>query len=189
MSLFLLFLNFLYMGVLSFGGGYAVLPLISQQCVEINNWITMTEFSVLITISDITPGPISIDAAAFVGVLAAGIPGVVVATLGFMLPPFIISSVLYLVYKKYGELHFMKSILNVLKPAVVGLVAIAALKIIAESLWSSNDITLAGIDVFSALIAFVTFVVIRKWKTGVIPTILCCGVMGVLWELVSGWIA
>lgn len=185
MILLKVFLNFLYIGALAFGGGYAVLPLIQQQCVEANNWITMTEFSDLLTISQITPGPIAINSATFVGMQAAGIPGALLATLGFMLPPFLIVSLLYFLFRKYGKLNFVQDILSALKPAVVGLIAVAALNVLVESLWGENVVSLAGTDVFSAVLALATFFVVRKWKTGLIPTILCCGAVGVVWEVVS----
>lgn len=186
MSLLLsLFLNFCYVGLLSFGGGYAALPLIQQQCVEINGWLTMTEFSDLLTISQITPGPIAINAATFVGTTAAGIPGGIVATLGFLLPPFMIVSILFLLFRRYGDLQFMRDILAVLKPAVVGLIAVAAMNLLVEALWGGQAIALAATDAFSAVLALGAFFVVRKWKTGVIATILSCGALGLAWELLS----
>lgn len=180
-----LFLNFLYIGILSFGGGYAVLPLIQQQCVEANGWLTMTEFSDLLTISQITPGPIAINSATFVGMQAAGIPGALIATLGFMIPPFLVTSILYLVYRKFKQLDFMQDILSALKPAVVGLIGLAAVNVLTESIWGGSAIAIASTDVFAAVLALSAFFVLRKWKTGVIPTILACGAVGVIWELVS----
>ena len=184
MTIITLFLNFCYIGFLSFGGGYAALPLIQQQCVNGNHWLTMTEFSDLLTISQITPGPIAINAATFVGMKVAGIPGAVIASVGFMIPPFIIATILYFVFKKYGQLRIMQDILSALKPAVAGLIAHAALSLVIESFWGTS-ISLAGTDVFAAVLTLTTFFVVRKWKTGIITTILACGAVGVLWELVS----
>lgn len=190
MSLLLnLFLNFCYVGLLSFGGGYAALPLIQQQCIQVNGWLTMTEFSDVLTISQITPGPIAINAATFVGMKAAGVPGGIVATLGFLLPPFVIVSVLFLLFRRYGKLQFMQDILSVLKPAVVGLIAVAAMNVLVEAVWGGQAITLAATDAFSAVLALGAFFVVRKWKTGVIATILSCGVLGLAWELISSALA
>lgn len=180
-----LFLNFCYIGALSFGGGYAALPLIQQQCVEINGWLTMAEFSDLLTISQITPGPIAINSATFVGMQVGGILGGVVATLGFLVPPFLVVTLLFVLFKKYGKLQFMQDILSALKPAVVGLIAVAAINVLIDSLWGGGAVTLAGTDIFSAVLALTTFFVIRKWKTGIIVTILSCGAVGVVWELIS----
>lgn len=85
-----LFLSFLQIGMFSFGGGYAAMPLIQGQVVTTHGWLTMSEFTDLITISQITPGPIAVNSATFVGLKIAGIPGAVVATAGCILPSCII---------------------------------------------------------------------------------------------------
>lgn len=179
-----LFLRFLLIGVMAFGGGYAVLPLVQQQCVEITGWLTMGEYSDLLTISQITPGPIAIDAAAFVGMKVGGILGALVASFAFMLPPFIIVTILYLLFKKYGQLRFMQDVLSGLKPAVVGLIAVAAADVFVDALWGNAAIAFATTDWFTAVLALVAFVVLRKWKVSVIGTIAACGVVGIIQELV-----
>lgn len=175
---------FFLIGTLAFGGGYAVLPLIQQQCVEKAHWLTMTEFSDLLTLSQITPGPIAINAATFVGMKVGGLLGSVIASFAFLLPPFLIASLLYLAYRKFGKLDRVQDALNGLKPGVVGLISVAGLGIIVETVWGEGAVTLASADVFSAILILVTFFVMRKWKTGVISTILACGLVGVLREVV-----
>ena len=81
-----LFLSFFQIGLFSFGGGYAAMPLIQGQIVKIHGWMTMSEFTDLITISQMTPGPIAVNSATFVGLRVAGYVGAVVATLGCILP-------------------------------------------------------------------------------------------------------
>lgn len=174
-----LFLRFLLIGALAFGGGYAVLPLVQSQCVDVTGWLTMGEFSDLVTISQITPGPISIDAAAFVGMKTAGIPGALVASFAFMLPPFIIVTVLYILYKKYGQLKFTQDIMRALKPAVVGLIASASLGMIIEAVFP-GAVSLAGLDIFGAALFVAAFVILRVKRTPIIPTLLACGAFGVL---------
>lgn len=184
MIYFALFSRFMLIGVLAFGGGYAVLPLIVQQCVEISGWLTMSEYSDLLTISQITPGPIAIDAAAFVGMKVAGIPGALIASLGFMLPPFIIVTVLYLLFRRFGQLDFMQNILSGLKPAVVGLIAVAAIDVFVDALWGNTGVSFAATDWFAAVLALCAFFVLRKWKVSVIGTILVCGLIGVAQEAI-----
>ena len=184
MILFRLFVSFCIIGSLAFGGGYAALPLIQEQCVEINHWLSMSEFSDLLTISQITPGPIAINSATFVGMKVAGIPGAVVASVGFMFPPFVIVTVIFFLFKKYGKLTFMQNILSGLKPAVVGLIAVAALGIIVEALWGENAISLVSTDFFSAGLAVAAFIVLRRRKTSALAMIFICGAIGVVWELV-----
>lgn len=185
MTLLSLFLSFCIIGVLAFGGGYAALPLIQEQCVDIHHWLSMSEFSDLLTISQITPGPIAINSATFVGMKVAGVSGAVVASLGFMFPPFVIVSLLYLLFKKYGKLTFMQNILSGLKPAVVGLIAVAAIRVVVEALWGESAISLAGTDAFSAVLAVTVFVVLRIRKKGMMMTIFTCGAIGVIWEMLT----
>lgn len=179
-----LFLSFCIIGVLAFGGGYAALPLIQEQCVDMNHWLSMSEFSDLLTISQITPGPIAINSATFVGMKVAGIPGAVIASLGFMFPPFIIVTLLYFLFKKYGKLTFMQNILSGLKPAVVALIAVAAMGILVETLWGGKAVSLGATDFFSVVLVLTAFMILRKRKPGVLVMILTCGVVGVLWELI-----
>ena len=85
-----LFLSFLKVGAFSFGGGYAALPLIQDEIVTNHQWLSQQEFTDLITISQMTPGPIAINSATFVGNQIAGIPGGIVATLGSVFPSIIL---------------------------------------------------------------------------------------------------
>jgi chromate transporter len=181
-----LFASFCITGLLSFGGGYAALPLIQEQCVEINHWLSAAEFSDLLTISQITPGPIAINAAAFAGMKAAGIIGSAVASAGFVLPPFIIVTLLFWVYKRYGHIRLVQDILNGFKPATAALVAAAAINIVMESLYAGEGPSLSAPDIFSAALMIAAFIALRKWKPGAILTILACGVLGILRELAIG---
>ena len=81
-----LFLSFLQIGMFSFGGGYAAMPFIQDQVVNLHHWLSLSEFTDLITISQMTPGPIAVNSATFVGLKIAGFLGAVVATLGCILP-------------------------------------------------------------------------------------------------------
>lgn len=82
-----LFFAFLQIGAFSFGGGYAAMPLIQAQVIEKYGWLTVEEFTNLITISEMTPGPIAVNSATFVGNQVAGIPGALAATVGAFSPP------------------------------------------------------------------------------------------------------
>ena len=176
-------LSFLLIGTLAFGGGYSVLPLIEQQCVNLNHWLTMTEYSDLLTISQITPGPIAINSATFVGMKVAGIPGALVASFSFVLPPFLIVSGLFALYRRYGQLKPVQDIMSGLKPGLIGLIALAAVNMLIEALWGASAVTLQTADLFSAVLLLAAFVVLRRWKLGAIAVILTCGAIGVLWEL------
>ena len=118
-----LFWSFFQIGLFSFGGGYASLPLIQHQVVELHPWLTMTQFSDIITISQMTPGPVAINSATFVGIQIAGLPGAIIATLGCTLPSCIIISILAYVYYRYRSLSMIQGVLSGLRPAVVAMIA------------------------------------------------------------------
>ena len=94
MNLVELFLSFLQIGLFSIGGGYAAIPLIRYQTVILHGWLTESQFLDLATIAEMTPGPIAINGATFVGLQVAGIPGAIVATLGCIFPSLILVSIL-----------------------------------------------------------------------------------------------
>ena len=128
-----LFLSFLQIGMFSFGGGYAAMPLIQGQVVTTHGWLTMSEFTDLITISQITPGPIAVNPATFVGLKIAGIPGAVVATVGCILPSCIIVTILARLYLKYRNLDLLQGVLKSLRPAVVAMIASAGILILKNA--------------------------------------------------------
>ena len=74
--------SFFQIGLFSIGGGYAAMPLIQNQVVDVHSWLTMTQFADIMTIAEMTPGPIAINSATFVGIQTAGIPGAIIATIG-----------------------------------------------------------------------------------------------------------
>ena len=125
-----LFLCFVQVGLFSIGGGYAAMPMIQAKAVEHYHWLTMGEFTDLMTIAEMTPGPITVNSATFVGIRMAGIPGALVATMGCILPSLIIVSLLSWLYEKYRSMDAMQAVLACLRPAVVALIASAALTIL-----------------------------------------------------------
>ena len=120
-----LFWSFLQIGLFSFGGGYAAMPLIQGQVVTEHGWLSMAEFTDLVTISQMTPGPIAVNSATFVGIKIAGIPVALIATAGCILPSCIIVMVVARLYLKYRKLEMLQGILNSLRPAVGTMNALA----------------------------------------------------------------
>ena len=131
-----LFLSFVQIGLFSVGGGYAAIPLIQSQVVETHGWLTMNEFTNLITIAEMTPGPIGVNSATFTGLQIAGIPGALAATFGSIFPSCILVSILALVYCKYKETSAISNILSSLRPAVVALITIIPARVTAHNLFS-----------------------------------------------------
>jgi len=182
-----LFFSFLLVGLLAIGGGYASLPLIQEQAVYLRGWLSMREFSELITIAEITPGPIAINAATYVGTKVSGILGALCATAGFLLPPFIIVSLFYFIYRRYRELSIMQGVLAGLKPAVVALIASAGLSIFLHAVWG-GDFSLSGTDLVCLLLAGASFALLRLTKVSSLVVIMGCGALGVLIELAKNYV-
>ena len=103
-----LFWSFFQIGLFSVGGGYAAMPLIQHQVVDLHGWMTMQEFIDIITISQMTPGPIAINSATFVGIQIAGLPGAIIATLGCVFPSCVIVLTLAWVYFRYRNLSVVQ---------------------------------------------------------------------------------
>ena len=179
--------SFFQIGLFSFGGGYAALPLIQQQVVDINGWLTLQEFADVVTISQMTPGPIAINAASFVGTRIAGMPGAVVATLGNVLPSLIIVLTLAWSYYRFRSLRVMQGVLSGLRPAVVALIASAGLSILFVALFGGKALPKSvGETNFYAIGLFVIgFVIIRMKKINPILMILGSGVVTILLRLLS----
>ena len=176
-----LFLAFLQIGAFSFGGGYAAMPLIRDLVVEGKQWLTMAEFADLTTIAEMTPGPIIINSATFVGQKMAGLPGAVVCSLASIFPSMIIVLTLAYFYTKYRDLKLVKSVLGSLRPAVVAMIAAAGLTILLLAFFGTsalNEITeLRWIEI--ALFT-VSLFLLRKYKTDPILIIFGTAAAGTL---------
>ena len=135
MLLIRLFLSFIQVGLFSVGGGYAAIPLIQNQIVNIHGLMTLEEFTDLITIAEMTPGPISINSSTFVGMRLSGPFGVILCTLGCIIPSFIICLTLAHFYYKYRSFEGVQTVLGALRPAVVALIASAGLSILLLGLF------------------------------------------------------
>lgn len=170
-----LFLSFLQVGLFSIGGGYATMPLIQNQVVELHPWLTLQEFTDLITISQMTPGPIAVNSATFVGIRIAGIPGAIVATLGCITPALILVSLLAFVYNKYKDISVLQNVLSCLRPVVVSLILGAGLSILALVLFNGQTPDVQVMDWIGTGSFVVAFVLLRKFKWNPILTMCLCG--------------
>ncbi|MFA9379264.1 MAG: chromate transporter [Lachnotalea sp.] len=180
-----LFLSFLQIGMFSFGGGYAAMPLIQNQVVTVHKWLSISEFTDLITISQMTPGPIAVNSATFVGLKIAGVGGAMVATLGCILPSCLIVSTLAYVYIKYRKLTILQEILDSLRPAVVAMIASAGVTIVILAFWGNNGFTkLSATNVDEVIIFVGAFVLIKFKKWNPILVMVLSGVVKVIVTLV-----
>ena len=188
MTLLRLFWSFFQIGLFSFGGGYAALPLIQHQVVEQNGWLTISQFTDIITISQMTPGPIAVNSATFVGIQIAGLPGAIIATLGCIFPSCIIVLTLAWVYSRYRNLSVVQGVLGGLRPAVVAMIASAGLSILVLSLWNGAAVSLnpADLDWVSLLLFVGALFALRRWKLNPIYAMLACGGIGLVLYLLIG---
>lgn len=169
MNIFLnLFLIFFRIGLFSFGGGYAMLPLIMQEVVTNNHWLDAKEFADLVAISQATPGPIAINGATYVGYKMGGILGSIVSTLGVTLPSMIIMLIITRFFIKFKDNKYVEDAFTVLRPATVGLVAAAAVLVGADSF----------ADYKSVLIFAGTFIASYKYDMDPILLTVIAGVIG-----------
>ena len=181
MICFRLFLSFLQIGLFSIGGGYAAMPLIQAQVVEQNGWLSMNEFIDLVTIAEMTPGPIAVNAATFVGTRIAGFPGALIATLGCILPSLFIVSFLSWVYRKYRNLSVLQKVLGTLRPAVVALIASAGISILLKVVGIPGGFQLTGACLFLG-----AFLILRKLQWNPILVMVLCGAAGLLLGMLPG---
>jgi len=205
-----LFWVFSYIGLFNFGGGYAMLSFIQQEVVVKEGWVTQSEFTDMVAISQMTPGPIGINCATYVGYTSVlndpwvqslnddpeanyltrhlphllAILGSILATLSVIWLPFIVMILVSKLILKYKDSIVTKSIFKILRPAIIGLLASAAIGLMNSD--NFGVYTQAPIQFFlSLLTAAIVFygVLIRKWN--IIYTILCCGLFGIV---TYGWI-
>ena len=179
-----LFLTFAKIGALGFGGGMAILALIYQSMLQFDN-MDPEEFSELFAISQATPGPLAINAATFSGFETAGIPGAVAATLGVVLPSFILVGICVRFLNKYQEHNLVKGALSGIRPVAVGMilagsVMIGRTSLLAGSLFDITDLSQITevVKTIPVIMAALTFFLAKKFKINAITLIIIMGAAG-----------
>lgn len=185
-----LFLSFLQIGAFSFGGGYAAMPLIQNQVVQLHPWLSQSEFTDLITISQMTPGPIAVNSATFVGTRIAGVPGALAATIGCVLPSCILVTILAKIYLKYRSLSLLQDILKSLRPAVIAMIAAAGVSILVTAFWGNDisslhlDTILSSTNIRAVGIFLVSLILLARFKMDPIHVMLLSGGAEVVMQLI-----
>ena len=175
-----LFLTFLKIGAFTFGGGYAMLPFMQQE-VLVNNWMSEEELLNFIAVAESTPGPVAINMATYIGVQTGGIFGAICATLGVVLPSFVIIMLVAKFYTKYKNSFVVKGCLTGLRPVVVGLIA-AAIISLGYGVFFPLGISLTAFDFqfFASLVIFAIVVVLALKKVNPIYLIFGSAGLGIL---------
>ena len=184
--LFQLFYTFLKVGLFSFGGGYGMLSVIQGEIVTRHAWLTSAQFTDIVAVSQMTPGPIGINSATYVGYTAAmnatGSPviavcGSLLASLAVMLPSFAIMLTISRYFMKYCKHPSVEAVFAALRPAVVGLIASAALLLMTEENFGSLQVSPVQFAV-SVLLFAAAFVATYRFKLSPITIVIAAGLFG-----------
>ncbi|MBR1993478.1 MAG: chromate transporter [Firmicutes bacterium] len=181
-----LFTMFFRIGLFGFGGGLAMLPLIFQS-VQSFGIMTAEEFSNLVALSQVTPGPMAVNAATYVGFNYAGLPGAMVATLGVCLPAFILMMIVYHFVKKFNDSRIVQGVLGGIRPVTVALIGAAVIfvseTVLAAGPLISKKLLETGFDYFNLIpicIFAVTVIFVGKFKMKPIRVMILMGIAGAL---------
>ena len=182
-----LFLEFLKIGLFTFGGGYAMIPLIKEAVLK-HNWLSETQFLNMIGVSEVTPGPIAINMATYVGSTQAGFLGALLCTVGVVLPAFIIMLLISILLKKYMKNKYVQSALGGIKFVAVALIMASALTIFADVLfpYSINNrlsITpnITAIKIFILVVAgYFLLKILLKKKPGPVIIVIMSAIVGLM---------
>lgn len=178
-----LFWTFLKIGLFSIGGGYAIIPLIQEQVVHQQGWLSDKVFTDIITISQMTPGPLAVNTSTFVGMQINGVLGAVLATTGCILGGCVISISLYQFFQKHQESLYVSMALKSLKASSVGLIMSAGFTILLLTFFESSELSrnmLAHIDWSAAFLFATSLIILRKFKPNPILLMCLAGFIGFL---------
>ncbi len=175
----LLFFEFAKISLVCVGGGYASMPLIQASVVDSYHWLTLPEFIDIFTISQMTPGPIGINAATFAGMKVAGIGGAISATMGFVTPSLFLCIILAKIMFKYGDLGSIHGILNGLRPAVMALIAAACISFVLLAVWNVEEFPTDWLKFdLKGLIILILALIAAQKKVGAIRILIVSGILG-----------
>ena len=186
MILLRLFLTFLKIGAVSFGGGYGMISLIREDCLA-NGWLTEEELLNFIAVAESTPGPIAVNMATFVGSSQAGILGALLATLGVVLPSFFIILLIASVFTRLMKYAGVKAVVGGIKPAIVGLITATAVTMLLSIAFGIKSIhgvpsvdlkALATLAIISAI--SIVYARVRKKSFSPILLIVISGILGIV---------
>ena len=179
MMLLQLFLAFFQIGLFSIGGGYAIIPMISDQVVVHQHWLTAQEFTDIITISQMTPGPLAVNTSTFVGMRVAGIAGALCATIGCIGMGVLIAYGIYHIFQKFSTSKIFMEVLKGLKAGSLGLIMAAAAIILSLAFFKEGVISTSNLQIPAVIIFTIILFIARKWKINPIALMVLSGVMGV----------
>jgi chromate transporter len=173
MILIELYITFFKIGLFTFGGGYAMLPLIQEEMIS-HGWLTLEQFMDIVAVSQMTPGAIAINNATFIGFKLAGIWGVLATTLGVISPSLIIVLIIASVFDKFADNDLVQRAWGGIRPAVVGLILTAVISLGQDAIVGFKEV----------LIAVVVLFLLAKVKLHPILVIIISGILGLLLTII-----
>lgn len=189
MIYFELFIQFFKIGLFTFGGGYAMIPLVKESSVD-NGWLTVEEFSNLIGVCESTPGPVAINMATYIGSIQGGLFGSVCATLGVVLPSFLIILLIASVLNKFTENKYFKRFIKGVKPIVCALILSTGLILLAQCIGVNTDtldvnMNFISLVIFVIIVALYNFLIkVYKKKLSAIQLIIISAVLGIILSII-----
>lgn len=171
---------FFRIGTFSIGGGYAVIPLIEEVVVRQNGWVSRQAFTDMITISQMTPGPLAVNISTFTGMQIAGVFGALAATFGCVISGILIAIGLHRFFQKHRESVYVFEVLNGLKAASLGLIVSASATILIMAFFRSGVVRLADLNLRAVVVFGVSLALLRKWKINPILLLALTGLSGLL---------
>lgn len=185
-ELWRLLIVFFQIGLFSIGGGYAIIPLIQELAVEKYAWVSQQIFTDIITISQMTPGPLAVNASTFIGLQIAGIPGAIIATFGCIISGVGISILLYRFFQRHNKSIYVLEALNGLRSASLGLIISAAATILLLTFIGTSTISVvADVDWIAVAVFAGSLFVLRKWKVNPILLMVLTGILGGIIQIKS----
>lgn len=168
MNIFKLFISFLKIGAFSFGGGYAMLPLIRKEIIDVHGWLTTKEFIDILAVVEMTPGPVAVNSATFLGYKVGGILGAIAATVAVVLPSIVIILIIAHFLSKFKNSPYVSWAFTGIRPVVLGLITSASLTVAKDAI----------IDIKSFVLMAILFYLTSFKKLHPILVIVLAGVVG-----------
>lgn len=170
-----LFFVFIQIGLMSIGGGYASLPYIQSVVVEQQGWLNTQMYVDLLTISQMTPGPLGINAASFVGMKMYGVFGAVAATVGYVLPSFVLVVILSMLYVRYRNLSRVQTLLKVIRPIIIGFIISVAYRLLS--------LLVEDGAIIRVVLLLMMLILIRRFKINTLLLILLAGIINICMQI------
>ena len=170
-----LFLTFCMIGVMTYGGGYSALPLIESSVVQGKQWLTPAELADVISISEVSPGPFSLNCSTFVGMKTAGWPGAIITTAGFLFLPAVIVLIMAVLLSRYSRSPKVRTVLNVLNACIIAVLMNTAIHLFTNAVGP-----IPGMDPAALTIFLVAFILLFRFKVNPLIVMAVSGIIGAI---------